>query len=334
MKVLLIGGTGTISTPICEALAKDSNVGLYVLNRGNKPLPAGANQIICDFNDEEKMREVLGEHTFDVVANFIVFTPEQAQSQIRLFQGKVKQYIFISTVATYNHENAICIDETHEQNNQYSEYGRKKTACEKAFLEAEDFPVTIVRPSQTYSKDRIPLSVKGKSCYSVVDRILNDKPIIVHGDGKSTWHSTHADDFAKGFLPIVGNMETIGEAYHIINDEIATWDMIYHYLYELLGKKPNIVHIPSDFLGLSKEYDNVTAFLGDKQYSCVYDMSKIKEVAPEFECEIMIKDGLKKYLSYMEEHPELKVKDEKYDMWCDRIIDSYNQWIEVMKDKF
>lgn len=334
MKVLLIGGTGTISTPICESLAKNSSVDLYVLNRGNKLLPKGAKQIVCDFNDEEKMKQVLQEHLFDVVINFIVFTLEQAQSQIRLFQGKVKQYIFISTVATYNHENAIRIDESHEQNNRYSEYGRKKTACEKAFLEAVDFPVTIVRPSQTYSKDRIPLSVKGKTCYSVIDRILNDKPVIVHGDGKSTWHSTHADDFAKGFLPLIGNMHTIGEAYHIINDEIATWDMIYHDLYELLGKEPNIVHIPSDFLGLSKEYDNVTAFLGDKQYSCVYDMSKIKKVVPDFECKIMIKEGLKKYLDYIEEHPELKIKDDKYDAWCDRIIDSYNEWIEIIKDRF
>lgn len=334
MKVLLIGGTGTISSPITATLAKNKEVDLYVLNRGNKALPDGAKQIIGDFNDEVMMATLAKEYQFDVVANFIVFKSEQAKAQIRAFTNQIKQYIFISTVATYNHETAVCIDETHEQNNIFSPYGQEKTNCEKLFLAAPNFPVTIVRPSQTYSDNRIPLSVKGNSCYSVIDRILKDKPVIIHGDGKSTWHSTHALDFALGFIPLVGNLNTIGEAYHIINDEIASWDMIYHHLYTLLNKTPNIVHIPSDFLALSNQYDNVGAFLGDKQYSCIYTMSKIKKVAPTFICKIDIKTGLQMYLEYMDKHPEQKVADQKYDAWCDSIIDSYLQYTNNQKGKF
>lgn len=334
MKVLIIGGTGTISSPITATLAKKQEVDLYVLNRGNKPLAPGAKQIIGDFNDEAMMTSLANEHHFDVVINFIIFKPEQAKAQIRAFTGKIKQYIFISTVATYNHETAVCIDETQEQNNKYSEYGQNKTACEKEFLKAKDFPITIVRPSQTYSENRIPLSVKGNSCYSVIDRILKNKPVIIHGDGKSTWHSTHANDFAKGFIPLVGNLDTLNNAYHIINDEIATWDMIYHHLYKLLGKKPHIIHIPSDFLALSTTYDNTSAFLGDKQYSCVYTMDKIKKIAPSFTCDIDIKTGLKMYLEYLEEHPNQKITDEKYDAWCDNVIKAYQQFCITMKGKF
>lgn len=334
MKVLIIGGTGTISSPITKALSLDTNVDLHVLNRGNKPLPKGAKQIIGDFNDVAMMKEIASNENYDIVINFIVFTSKQAKTQVEIFCNKIKQYIFISTVATYNHETAVCINENYEQYNKYSPYGQEKTACEHIFLEADNFPVTIVRPSQTYSGNRIPLSVKGKNCYSVISRIERDKPVIIHGDGKSTWHSTHADDFAKGFLPLVGNKNTINEAYQIVNDEITNWDMIYNHLYKLLNKKPNIIHIPSDFLAISKKYDNIGAFLGDKQYSCIYDTTKIKSINPEFKCDVNIYRGLEMYLSYMEEHPEQKVPDADYDTWCDMIISAYQTFIKEMEGKF
>lgn len=336
MNVLMIGGTGTISTPITDALTKNKDINLYVLNRGNKPLLDGAHQLIGDFNDEVMMKEISDKYNFDIVCNFIIFKPEQAYAQLNIFKGKIKQYIFISTVATYNHETAICINEDHEQNNQYSEYGRIKTKCEEIFLEAykkDGFPITIVRPSQTYSNDRIPLSVKGSSCYSVINRMLSGKPVIVHGDGKSAWHSTHADDFALGFIPLIGNYDAIGEAYHVINDEITSWDMIYHHLYKLLNIEPNIVHIPSDILALSSTYDNTMAFLGDKQYSVMYDMSKIKKLAPQFICKIDIKTGLKMYLDYLENNPSKKIIDEEFDLWCDTVIESYNQFKTNIKGK-
>lgn len=332
--VLLIGGTGTISAPICEQLSQDPQVDLYVLNRGHKPLPKGAKQIICDFNDTEKMQKIINDYTFDIVCNFVVFKKEQALQQIHLFKNRIRQYIFISTVATYNHETSVMIDENHEQYNQYSQYGQEKTKCEEVFLKAyheEGFPVTIVRPSQTYGYDRIPLSVKGKNCWSVVERILNDKPVIVHGDGKSTWHCTHTYDFAHHFLQLIDNQKTIGQAYHNIHPEIVTWDMIYHELYRLLNKTPNIIHITSDLLALSQTYDHVSSILGDKQYSCLFDMSKIEKVIDDFNHTIDIKKGLEMYLAYMDEHEELKISDQAYDEWCDRVIEAYQSFTESIK---
>lgn len=336
LKVLLIGGTGTISTPICEKLSQDSRIDLYVLNRGNKPLPMHATQLTCDVNDSKRMKKIVDQYSFDVVCNFIVFKPEQAIEQIDFFKGKIQQYIFVSTVATYNHETAVMIDEAHEQNNCYSAYGRDKTECEKLFLKAYEefgFPITIVRPSQTYGYDRIPLSVKGKNCWSVIDRILNDKPVIIHGDGKSTWHCTHTYDFAYNFIQLINNKKTIGQAYHNINPTIVNWDMIYHNLYDLLGKQPQIIHISSDILALSKQYDNVSSILGDKQYSCLFDMSKIRRDINSFENTIEIKEGLKMYFAYMADHPELKQKDETYDRWCDYVIELYQNIIQNIKDK-
>ncbi len=334
MKVLIIGGTGTISSPITKDLANKENIELYVLNRGHNPLPTNAKQIIGNFNDIEKLKEIANKERFDVVINFIIFTPDQARAQVEVFQNRLKQYIFISTCVTYNHETAVVITEDHEQYNKYSDYGRSKTKCEQIFLTASNFPVTIVRPSQTYSDNRIPLSVKGRGCYSVIHRILHDKPIIVHGDGKSTWHSTHANDFAKAFIPLIGNDKALNEAYHIVNPEITSWDMIYNYLYELLGKEPNIIHIPSDFLAQSQKYGNQEAFLGDKQYSVVYDISKINSVVPDFTCDINIKKGLEMYLAYIEEHPEEKIEDIEFDNWCDLVITAYQDFCNSMTSKF
>ena len=334
MKILMIGGTGNISFPITESLAGKETNEVHILNRGNKKNPQGTKQIIGDVNDLVLLTNLADQENYDVVINFIVYTAEQARIQIDAFQGKVKQYIFISTVVTYNHESAVYIKEDQEQGNIYSKYGRDKAACEQLFLNADNLPVTIVRPSETYSNHRIPLSVKGKNYYSVIHRMLQDKPVIVHGDGKSVWHTTHAKDFAKGFVNLVGNEKALQQTYQIMNPEITTWDMIYHNLYELLGKKPNIVHIPSDLLALSETYDISSTILGDKQYSCVYDTSKIEAISPDFKCQIPIKKGLQMYLEYLEEHPEDKVEDPEYDSWCDHLIEVYRQFTEGIKGTF
>ena len=144
LKVLLIGGTGTISMPICEALSQNQDIDLYVMNRGHKALPKHAKQILCDFHDTQNLKNILEQYTFDIVCQFIVYKPEEAIEQIQLFKGKIQQYIFISTVVTYNHETAVMINESHEQNNIYSQYGRDKTKCEQIFMKAyEEFGVFL-----------------------------------------------------------------------------------------------------------------------------------------------------------------------------------------------
>lgn len=334
MRVLMIGGTGTISTPITRKLAEKEGIELFVLNRGSKPLPTGAKQLIGDYTDTPMMEELISEHQFDVVMNFVIFSFDQAKQQVELFKNRIKQYIFISTVVTYRHDDSIEIREDHEQGNPNSEYGQEKIKCEEVFLQDKDFPVTIVRPSQTYSNDRIPLSVKGKSCYSVIDRILQDKPVIVHGDGQSIWHCTHADDFAKGFLPLVGNEKAIRQAFNLVNPEVVTWNQIYQHLYKLLDKKPNIVHIASDLLAESTVYDNTSAILGDKTNSNYYNTDKLRQLAPEFNCEINIKRGLEMYLQYLTDHPEAKKSDPLYDKWCDDVIASYQAYTNEFHEKF
>lgn len=337
MKILIIGGTGTISTPITTALAQNTQNEVYVLNRGNHNdrLPTNIISLVGDINDKVQVASLIQDMSFDAVINFILFNPSQAYDNIALFKGKTKQFIFISTVVTYDHDGAVTFNEDHPLGNRYSRYGQGKQACEEIFRKAyqeEGFPITIVRPSQTYSNERIPLSIKGKNCYSVVKRMLEGKEVIIHGDGNSLWTCTHADDFAKGFLPLVGNPNTINEAYQIVSDEHVSWNMIYLYLAKLLNVSFKPVYITTDLLSKSKVYSLSESIQGDKQFSHLFDTSKIKKVAPDFNCTITIEKGLKKYLDYMEAHPELKQADPAFDEWCDKVIQHYKEAMKKVEE--
>ncbi len=334
-KVLLIGGTGTISSSIMRNLAADEQTELYVLNRGHKTLPEGVIQLTADIGDEQKVREVTNDLSFDVIADFIIFTKEAAEQRIRLFRGKTKQYIFISTVVTFRHEDTVYLDEESAQDNIYSDYGRSKTACEQVFKDAYDegFPVTIVRPSQTYGYDRFPLSVKGRSCWSVVSRILRDKPVIVHGDGKSVWHMMHTYDFADNFVQLLGREEAVGCSVNLVNPDSVTWDMIYHEIGRQLNKEVKIVHIASDTLALSRRYDNASAILGDKQYSNIYSTENLKKLMPHFSCRYTLEKGTELFLEYMNDHEELKKEDPEFDQWCDEVIADYETFMADFRKK-
>jgi nucleoside-diphosphate-sugar epimerase len=329
-KILMIGGTGTISSSVTEMLAQDHDVDLYVLNRGNNNagLPERVSFIKGDINQTDEMQMLLKDNHFDCVINFIVWNGEQAKKNIEIFNDRTKQFIYISTVCVLNRETDCNVSEDNEKGNAYSGYGQAKAEAEIVFLGAREeigFPVTIVRPSQTYSKNRIPLSIKGKGCWSVVSRMLRGKEVIIHGDGQSVWASTHADDFAPYFCKLVGDPSAIGEVYQIMNPEPHTWDMIYQELARLLKVEYKPVYMGTDLLRMSRSYNFEESIQGDKRWSNIFDTSKVKEKLPDYSCQISYRQGLRMYLDYMEAHPELKVEEPEFDEWCDRTIQLYKE---------
>ncbi len=332
-KILLIGGTGTISSPIARFLSEDPDSELYMLNRGKRPDTLGSHvhRLIGDANDEEGLKKLLEGYSFDTVINFILYKRSQAEMMVRLFSGRVSQFIFISTNVALNHDTTVNVDETMPLGNEYSAYGAAKAECE-AYLMQEyrehGFPVTIVRPTQTYSDHRIPLSVKPGGYWPVISRIMRDKEVIVHGDGEGVWAGTHADDFARNFIGLIGNEKTIGEAYLIVNPEPYTWNNLYRALAEAMGKEVRIVHIPTEMLSLSKKYGFDQSIRGDKYYSSIFDLSKLESVIGKTDFRISMKDGVRMYLEYMDAHPELKQEDPEFDAWCDHAIETYRKCLE------
>ncbi|WP_276167276.1 SDR family oxidoreductase [Zobellia alginiliquefaciens] len=324
MKVLFIGGTGNISTA-SSRLAVEKGIELYHLNRGtNKAGMEGVNTIFGDINKPEELSE-LQKHSWDVVVNWIAFTPEDIERDIQLFQGKTKQYIFISSASCYQTplQYPIITESTPLSNNLW-DYSQDKIRSEDRLMKAyreTGFPITIVRPSLTYDTV-IPIAIGGFREYTTADRILKGKEIIVHGDGTSLWTVTHADDFAKGFVGLLGLTTAIGHAFHITSDEILSWNMIYTILADALGKEAKIVHIASDFI-CKIEPSFTGTLLADKAESVIFDNSKIKTFVPDFKATIPFSEGIRRTLKWLDNNPQHKVINKEKDDQIERILKAY-----------
>ncbi len=325
MKVLLVGGTGTISSAAAELLAR-KGAELTLLNRGTHPeyAPRGAELLKGDIEDAETAARLLKGRTFDAVADFHVFTPRQAERDLALFAGKTGQYLFISSASAYGKPPAeYPVTESAPLRNPYWRYARDKIACEEVFtaaFRAQGFPVTIVRPSHTYGDRAVPVALHGKNgSWQVLRRMLEGRPVPVHGDGLTLWTLTHAEDFARGFCGLLGNPHAIGQAVHITGDEALTWDEIYREIGRALGVRPNLVHIPSDFLA-ALDPELLGPLLGDKAWCMVFDNAKIKRLVPGFRAEIRFAEGVRRAVRYVTAHPECQTPDPEFDAWCDRAV--------------
>lgn len=337
MKALFIGGTGTISTEITKLLLTQGHE-LYLLNRGNRNdgLPEGAKILKGDINDEAKVAELIADLNFDVVADFIAFTPEQVERDYRLFKDKTKQYIFISSASAYQTPlSDYRINEGTPLANPYWEYSRNKIACEDYLMKQyreQGFPVTIVRPSHTYSERSVPVGVHGgNGSWVVLKRMLEGKPVIIHGDGTSLWTVTHSRDFAKGFVGLMSNLHAIGEAVQITSDESLTWNQIHEIIASVLGVKLNPLHVPSTFLDAASDDDYRGSLLGDKANTVVFDNSKLKRLVPDFVATTRADQGLREAVEYSLTHPEVQKEDAEFDAWCDRIAAALERAIAEVK---
>ncbi len=326
MKALLIGGTGTISLPITLKLIQQG-WDVTLLNRGNRNnLVPGANYITCDARDEQAVAKEIAGLRFDVVAQFIAFTPEDIERDIRLYTGKTRQYIFISSASAYIKptRNPV-ITEASPLSNPYWQYSRDKLACERLLCAARDhenFPMTIVRPSHTYGMGTLPLSIHGhKGSWQIIQRVLNRKPVLIPGDGTSLWTVTWSEDFAHAFIGLMGNDHAIGEAVHITSDEALTWNQIHRLLAEALDRPFLPCHVPSDILAQAQDYDFTGPLLGDKANCAVFDNSKIKRLVPGFTARTRFDQGLKMSLDYIMNTPEKQVEDPDFDHFCDKVVE-------------
>lgn len=326
MKILFIGGTGTISGAISRKAAKRGDE-LYLLNRGNRvgEMPENVKWIRCDIADEEAAAEKLEGLRFDAVCDFIGFVPEQVERDYRLFAGRTKQFLYISSASAYHKPmRDYRITEGTTLANPYWEYSRNKIACEEYLMRKyreDGFPVTIVRPSHTYSEKSVPVGVHGEhGSWQVLKRMLEGKPVIVPGDGTSLWTITYHEDFADAFLGLLGNPHAIGEAFQITGDESLTWNQIYGIIADCLGVELKAYHVASEFLASAGPYDFTGSLIGDKANTVVFDNRKLKAAVPGFCPCVRAEEGLRRAVAYVLAHEECQREDPDFDLWCDRVI--------------
>ena len=330
MRVLFIGGTGIISTA-CTRLAAERGIELTLLTRGQRSagIPAGVRALAVDIENSEQAAQVLAGESFDAVVDFIAFTPAQIERDLALFRGRTRQFIFISSASAYQKPvGHYLITESTPLANPFWDYSRNKIACEDRLMQAyreEGFPITIIRPSLTYSQTQVTLPVNSwAKSYTAVDRMRRGKKVIVPGDGTSLWVITHNTDFAKGLVGLLGLEQAIGHAFHITSDEVMTWNQFYGIVGEAAGVEPQLVHMTSDFIG-SCLPESLPGLVGDKAVSVVFDNSKIKRFVPEFCATVPFGQGIRRTLAWFDADPARRQVDDAANAKWDRMIELYER---------
>lgn len=324
MKILCIGGTGVISTAVVDrALAHGYAV--TILNRGSsseRPPDSRAELIKADIRNPGEVRAALGGRTFDVVVDFVAFTPDHVATDIELFTGRTGQYVFISSASAYQKPPAaLPIRESTPLRNPYWQYSRDKIACEDLLVSEyreRGFPITIVRPSHTYDHTKIALA----GGWTAIARMRAGRPVLVHGDGTSLWTLTHSTDFAKAFVGLLGLPQAIGDSFTITSDEFLPWNRIYQLFAEAAGvPEPELVHVASETIAAGIP-DLGPQLLGDKSHSVIFDNSKVKALVPDFTCTTPFFLGAREVVAWHDADPARQQIDAELDAAFDRIIAS------------
>lgn len=281
LNVLFVGGTGQISLP-CVARAVALGHKVSVFNRGQRGavLPQGVTSIVGDMRDRDAYR-ALGRGEYDVVCQFMAFRPEEMAQDIAIFSGRTGQYIFISSASVYEKPaRHYLITEKTPTINPYWRYSQDKIACEGLVRAAKGLDWTIVRPSHTV-RTGLPTMVSEGDL--IARRMLEGKPVLVAGDGTAPWTLTRSEDFAVPFVGLFGKKAGLGEDFHITSDRAFGWDQIYRAIAAALGVEANLVHVPTDTL-VRYRPDWIGPLLGDKTWAALFDNSKVKSVAGDFQC--------------------------------------------------
>jgi len=339
MRILFIGGTGIISTA-CTNLAVQHGLDVTLLTRGRHEanVPHGVSLVHADVKDRAAAARALGGATFDAVVDWTAFTAEDVERDLELFSGRARQFLFISSASAYQRPNAhYLITESTPLANPFWEYSRNKIACEERLMKAyreTGFPVTIIRPSLTYSDTQIPLVLNSwEKPYTIIDRMLKGKKVVVPGDGTSLWVITHNTDFAKGLVGLLGKEQAIGHAFHITSDEVMTWDQWYRIVGGAIGVEPRIVHIPSDFV-VACLPEEEGSLIGDKSTSVVFDNTKIKRFVPNYCATTSFAHGIRQTLAWFNADPSRKQIDAARNAALDKVIDAYEKGLREAAANF
>ncbi|NYF17418.1 nucleoside-diphosphate-sugar epimerase [Microbacterium sp. AK009] len=319
-RILFLGGTGTISAAcVRRAVARGDEVTVVNRGTGRRDLPPEVRTLRADLRDPEAVRAAIGPEEFDVVLQFLAFTPEHVQADLDLFEGRAGQYVFVSSASAYQKPPMrLPVTESTPLRNPFWQYSRDKIGCEDLLVAAyreRGFPATIVRPSHTYDEQLLP-TLGG---WTDIARMRTGRPVIVQGDGTSLWTITHSDDVAVAITGLAGHPDALGEAFTVTGDHAPSWNRIYGWLADAAGvPSPDLVHVASETIAAFAP-DLGPTLLGDKAHSMVFDNAKVTALVPEFETTITFDEGARQIVAFYDAHPDRRQVDADRDALFDRI---------------
>ncbi len=327
MKILIIGGTGLISTPITRFLReRGDDVTHYNRNRQQAEIPHGVRHITGDrTNYPTFAAQMRAAGSFDCVMDMVCYQPEDAESLVEVFAGQGAHLLVCSTVDVY-HKPPLRYPLTDDAPHGPVpwEYALKKAHIEailNAVHERGGFPLTILRPAFTYGEGRgLVHSFGGRTTY--FDRLRKGKPLVVHGDGSSLWVSCHAEDVARAFVAAAGNPRSFGKSYHLTGDEWMTWNAYHRTVADILGApEPRLVPIPSDLLArLVPKRAGICAL--NFQYNNIFD-NTAAERDLNFRCTIPFREGVTRIVAWLDAHG--KIDNSDHDPLEDQVIAAWQQ---------
>ena len=322
--VLFLGGTGIISSA-CTVRALARGFEVFVLNRGTsttRPLPEDAQLLVGDLADPESFRSAVGDRSFDVVADFRSFVPADVQNRLDVLEGRMGQYLFISSASAYQTPpGRLPVRESTPLRNPYWQYSRDKIACEDLLVSAyrdRALPMTIVRPSHTYDKTLLPFD----GGWTVVDRMRRGAEVVVPGDGTSLWTLTHQADFANAFVGLLGHPMAIGDSFHITSDEWLPWNEIYTTVAAAAGVEAKLLHVPSDAIGAA-DPEWGAGMIGDKSHSMIFDNGKVKRLVPDYVATVPFVHGAREIIEWFDADPSRQQVDASLDATMDQLVERY-----------
>ena len=337
MKILILGGTGVISRSIVDQLLQ-GNHEVSVYNRGTRSLlfQREVRQIIGDRSDRSRFEQEMRRESFDVVIDMICFNEADARSTVRAFQDNAGQIMITSSVAAYKRP-YVTVPTVESAERLWDDpvfpYAFHKAEMERylqGVMAAENLPVTIVRPSLTFGPGAANIGILRQN-YGIVDRIIKGKPLVMFGDGSTSWSFTFVPDLARGFVALAGNPGAVGEAFHVTSDFRNVWEDLYREFGRIVGIEPRIVHIPSEVL--YKAAPSLCNHLYyEKTYAGLFDNSKIKSVAPGYEATISLAEGVRMLYDWFE--ADAKTVDPAKDALEDRLVAAQQTFADSVANIF
>lgn len=321
MKILFLGGAGMIgSAAAAEAVRQGHQLTIVTRSEPRRRVPPHARQLRADVQQVGELRSVLAGSTYDAVVNWVGFTPAQLDGHPELFAGLAGQYVFISTCSVFARPvPQLPITESSPRRQPVFGYARDKIACEELLTGAYrdgDLPLTIVRPFHTYDATVVPLLAG----WTAIERMRAGRPVVVQGDGTSLWSLTHASDFARALVPLLGNGHAIGESVNVVSGDILTWDQIHLTLAAAAGvTKPVLAHRASETI--ATEWPSWGEVLEhDFRHSMLFDTGKLTRLAPGFAPRVSFAEGARAIIEYYDGDPARRRVNADLDAAFDRLL--------------
>ncbi len=323
VKVLILGGTGVISRAITERLLSEGKE-VVLFNRGNRSVAFSKDVRVVrgDRSRSDEFEKALGSERFDAVIDMICFNRKEAEETVRLFRNRASQIVITSSIAAYKRPYKSCpVREDAESlhDDPVYPYGFHKADMERWLWDviAKDrLPITLIRPTLTYGAGAANIGVLRQN-YGLVDRIRRGKPLVMFGDGSTPWQFTFVEDLAKAYDGVLGNPKAFGQAFHATSDELHRWEDLYLEIGRLVGREPEIVHLPSELL--MKAAPNLCSHLYfEKTFPGVFDNAKIKAAVPSYKATVSLRDGLAGILEWFEK--EARTVDPEKDKLEDDLV--------------